>query len=529
MKKSKNNTYYNIPCDHPKIALMEEIDYFGNIIPHSWYKEILMKKTGKSDVNAIIVLADIVYWYRPSIKVDRKTGRASYKKKFRDRDYLQKGYQEIATTFGFGYDEAKNAVKRLEKKGLIKRIVRKARTPNNGWLTLLFIDINPEAVQKITYKLSESEEQKINFYQTFPENWKGTEADIAAYLEKVMRRPSFETVEADDEDNDAVIEDVEVSQERQDDVFPSVEAVSINETPEANKMRNRENCALLQDNVKENNGKKTQEAVQMVKHSEASQERQDDTLLEVEGNLNDKTLEIDKTRNRGNCGLVRGKERFERAIGSAVKNEKAGTKNGQNKRGYLVADRSSAYKTPPQACVHSTLSCRSMSTGKLEIGKTVSTRTRKNAKKKEQHIPRWTAVYSQLSKQVEYDVAVYNIDKDLIDTILRTATDTICSNNSSFAICGNKIPAEVVKKAIWKIDYGILETTVCILRDYKKKIYSLTSFVLSTLYMAIATGDLYWENKRQYNTPVWWQRSRPELNIYDDGSLPIVVPMPRIC
>lgn len=529
MKKSKNNTYYNIPCDHPKIALMEEIDYFGNIIPHSWYKEILMKKTGKSDVNAIIVLADIVYWYRPSIKVDRKTGRASYKKKFRDRDYLQKGYQEIATTFGFGYDEAKNAVKRLEKKGLIKRIVRKARTPNNGWLTLLFIDINPEAVQKITYKLSESEEQKINFYQTFPENWKGTEADITAYLEKVMRRQSFETVEADDEDNNAVIEDIEVSQERQDDVFPSVEAVSINETPEANKMRNRGNCALLQDNIKENNGKKTQEVVQVVKHSEASQECQDDALLEVEGNLNGKTLEIDKTRNRGSCDLVRGKERFERAIGSALKNEKAGAKNGQNKRGYLVADRSSAYKTPPQACVHSTLSCRSMSTGKLEIGKTASTRTGKNAKKKEQHIPRWTAVYSQLSKQVEYDVAVYNIDKDLIDTILRTATDTICSNNSSFAICGNKIPAEVVKKAIWKIDYGILETTVCILRDYKKKIYSLTSFVLSTLYMAIATGDLYWENKRQYNTPVWWQRSRPELNIYDDGSLPIVVPMPRIC
>ena len=41
-----------------------KINFIGNVIPHTWYKTIL-RENGKPNVNAIIILSDIVYWYRP--------------------------------------------------------------------------------------------------------------------------------------------------------------------------------------------------------------------------------------------------------------------------------------------------------------------------------------------------------------------------------------------------------------------------------------------------------------------------------
>ena len=35
----------------------------GNVIPPAWYRTI-RKETGKPYLNAIIILSDIVYWYR---------------------------------------------------------------------------------------------------------------------------------------------------------------------------------------------------------------------------------------------------------------------------------------------------------------------------------------------------------------------------------------------------------------------------------------------------------------------------------
>ena len=43
---------------------MGKLQITGNIIPVAWYQTI-RKETGKPNLNAIIILADIVYWYRP--------------------------------------------------------------------------------------------------------------------------------------------------------------------------------------------------------------------------------------------------------------------------------------------------------------------------------------------------------------------------------------------------------------------------------------------------------------------------------
>ena len=43
---------------------MCRLQFTGNVIPSTWYHTI-KKETGKPNLNAIIILADIVYWYRP--------------------------------------------------------------------------------------------------------------------------------------------------------------------------------------------------------------------------------------------------------------------------------------------------------------------------------------------------------------------------------------------------------------------------------------------------------------------------------
>ena len=70
----------------------------GNVIPPLWYQNI-KTPTGKTAFLAINLLADIVYWYRPTIIRDEETGNIiEYKKKFaKDKllEYLNKRYTKI--------------------------------------------------------------------------------------------------------------------------------------------------------------------------------------------------------------------------------------------------------------------------------------------------------------------------------------------------------------------------------------------------------------------------------------------------
>ena len=48
------------------VDCMSRLQISGNVIPVSWYKTI-RKPTGKPNLNAIIILADIVYWSEKKI------------------------------------------------------------------------------------------------------------------------------------------------------------------------------------------------------------------------------------------------------------------------------------------------------------------------------------------------------------------------------------------------------------------------------------------------------------------------------
>ena len=65
-----------------------KLNISGNVIPQSWYRTIV-RDSGKPNLTAIIILADIVYWYKPTEIRDEGTGQViAVKKKFK-ADLLQ--------------------------------------------------------------------------------------------------------------------------------------------------------------------------------------------------------------------------------------------------------------------------------------------------------------------------------------------------------------------------------------------------------------------------------------------------------
>ena len=130
-----------------------EIAITGNIIPQMWY-ETLKKDDGKPYFQAIVILADIVYWYKPVEVRDENTGRVvGYKKKF-SADLLQRTYDSIAEQFGLSKNETVNAIKFLEKKGAIYRELRTVECGDIRCGNVLFLGINPEKIQELTFKKS---------------------------------------------------------------------------------------------------------------------------------------------------------------------------------------------------------------------------------------------------------------------------------------------------------------------------------------------------------------------------------------
>ena len=68
-----------------------------------------------------LLLADIVYWYRPMEIRDEATGQlCGFKKKFQ-ADILQRNYQQLADQFGITKRDAVNAIVELEKLGVVTK------------------------------------------------------------------------------------------------------------------------------------------------------------------------------------------------------------------------------------------------------------------------------------------------------------------------------------------------------------------------------------------------------------------------
>lgn len=135
-----------ISSGNATVDAIGQMDFSGSLIPHSWLHSITLD-SGRPDMNAIFVLAEIVYWYRPSVSVN-EDGKAVWKKKFW-KDYLQKSIRELATKLNLSYDQVKLALVRLEKRGLIVKHLKTEIINGRKYGNVLYIEPVPEKIHEL--------------------------------------------------------------------------------------------------------------------------------------------------------------------------------------------------------------------------------------------------------------------------------------------------------------------------------------------------------------------------------------------
>jgi DNA-binding transcriptional MocR family regulator len=124
------------------------MNIWGNVIHPAWFHTIVYK--GRPNLLAINILADVVYWYRPTYERDEDTGRVtSIHKKFR-ADKLQKSYSTWAAQFGVSRDRVKNACDLLVALGLITREFRDVIENGNTFRNRMYIEPVAEKIEKIS-------------------------------------------------------------------------------------------------------------------------------------------------------------------------------------------------------------------------------------------------------------------------------------------------------------------------------------------------------------------------------------------
>ncbi len=141
------------------------IHFEGNIIPHPWYQRITLE-SGKPDLPAIIILAEIIYWYRP-YQTLTKDGKPILRKHF-DGDMFQCSAAYFEAKFGFTKTQARRAIARLEEGGLIRREFRDVVIQGILRNNITFIEPVPLAIMAITHPSTAVTERVSAISETLP-------------------------------------------------------------------------------------------------------------------------------------------------------------------------------------------------------------------------------------------------------------------------------------------------------------------------------------------------------------------------
>ena len=141
---------------NPVVEAFQQFRMDGNIIPHSWYQSPQLchksdQKSGKPNLVAITLLADIIYWYRPAEIRDETSGtHLGYRQKF-GADKLQKSYRKWGDGFGFTLRQVEDAMAFLKAAGLITVERRTVMTEMGTFPNCAFIEPVFVKVRDLTY------------------------------------------------------------------------------------------------------------------------------------------------------------------------------------------------------------------------------------------------------------------------------------------------------------------------------------------------------------------------------------------
>lgn len=145
----------------PAVMAFKDLSLHGNVIPMAWYRQLTLAN-GKPNLPAIIILSDIVYWYRPVEVRDETTGHIiGYRAKFR-ADQLQRSYEQFADQFGLTKRQAKDAINYLLERGLITREFRSVAGSDGRLIgNVMFVAPIPPAILRINQLGNQHGETRI--------------------------------------------------------------------------------------------------------------------------------------------------------------------------------------------------------------------------------------------------------------------------------------------------------------------------------------------------------------------------------
>ena len=127
---------------------IEELQIQGNLVSNNWFK-YLKRDNGRTYYLAIHLLAEIVYWYRPTQRED-KDGNIIKSNKF-SGDKLQLSYRDLMVKLDESKHNLQRAMKYLIEKGFISQELRTITLKNGRKLhNVMFIDLNIHKILDIT-------------------------------------------------------------------------------------------------------------------------------------------------------------------------------------------------------------------------------------------------------------------------------------------------------------------------------------------------------------------------------------------
>ena len=122
----------------------------GNLVPPAWCHKIV-GENGKPNMNAVMILAEIMYWYRPKVeRIEGDQNDVQLKKKFK-ADLLQLSYRRIMNEFNLTRDQCKRALDLLERMSLIKRHYKTVDLNDGSKLgNVMYIELFTDNVLKLS-------------------------------------------------------------------------------------------------------------------------------------------------------------------------------------------------------------------------------------------------------------------------------------------------------------------------------------------------------------------------------------------
>lgn len=143
---------YSVTSQTTKALCDDPWSPVGDIIDNEWYQHIRLEN-GKPDLPAIVLLARIVYFYRPVVEVIRDGSgmviKQNYKQKF-VADLWQVTRRSFAEQYGFSERQVDKALSKLVSAGLIYKELRTLTVNGMKLTNVLYIGLNLPDLRKIS-------------------------------------------------------------------------------------------------------------------------------------------------------------------------------------------------------------------------------------------------------------------------------------------------------------------------------------------------------------------------------------------